>query len=183
MLVIHPNDRTTSFLSALYDGMPDVRSFHHTVSRKELNHVLHHTSRSECIMLLGHGCHAGLMWREDDTSPEFDGVVVGHPHTYHLRNHGGNIVAVFCHADVFAANERLSGLFTGMIISEMQEALEYQIETTEEEIERENSKFVMRLRSLLDQKVPLSDVPRRMLELDDVHSPLTEFNYHNIYYL
>ena len=28
----------------------------------------------------------------------------------------------------------------------------------------------------------LHDVPAKMLELDDVHSPLTEFNYNNLYY-
>lgn len=183
MLVIHPTDRTTAYLSKLYEGVEDAVVIKDNLSKREMNHVLHHTPKTERIMLLGHGCYKGLYWREDDSKTEFDAIVVGHPHNYHLRNHGSNIVAVFCHADKFAENERLHGLFTGMIISEMSEAEAEGIETTEEEIERENQKFVIRLRSLLDEEVPLHEIPQRMLALDDVRSPLTTFNYQRIYYM
>ena len=79
--------------------------------------------------------------------------------------------------------EGLHGLFTGMIVSELSETLLYQVETTQEELDRENVKLAMRLRSLLDAKIPLSEIPKRMLAMDDVHSPLTTFNYNNFYYL
>lgn len=36
--------------------------------------------------------------------------------------------------------EGLHGLFTGMIVSELSEALLYQVETTQEELDRENVK-------------------------------------------
>lgn len=183
MIVIHPTDRTTAFLSKLYEGVEGAVVIKDNLSNKEMNHILHHTPKNERILLLGHGCYKGLYWRENDTQPEFDDIVVGHPHNYHLRNHGSNIVAVFCHADKFAENERLHGLFTGMIISEMSEAEAEGIETTEEEINRENQKFVTRLRSLLDEKVPLHEIPMRMRDMDDVHSPLTTFNYQRIYYM
>lgn len=183
MLVIHPKDRTTAMLSALYEGMPEARLLDCTQSSKAIGKALRHTSRSERIMLLGHGCEKGLYWREDDTQPDFDRILVGHPHAFHLRNHGSNIVAVFCNADKFARGEGLHGLFTGMIISELSEAEEYGIETTQEELDRENTKFAQRLRALLDEKVLLSNIPQRMQELDDTHSPLTEFNYDCIFYL
>lgn len=182
MLALHPEDRTTTFLNYLYEGSNAI-VIRGNISRNELNHILHHTPKSERIMLLGHGGEKGLFWREDDTRPEFDGIVVGHPHCYHLRNHGSNIVAVFCHADEFARNEHLHGLFTGMIISELSEAIAEGVETNEEEIFRENLKFVKRLRSLLDQNTPLHEIPRLMKELDDVHSELTQYNYERIYYL
>lgn len=183
MLVIHPKDYTTAFLSALYDGVENTVVINDNRSRANFNHVLHHTPQNDRIMLLGHGSDKGLLWREDDTVPGFDGVLIGHPHIYHLRNHGSNIVAVFCNADKFAMAEHLHGLFTGMIISEIDEAVEQGVNSTEEEIELENRKFASRLRSLLDEAVPLYEIPRRMLELDDSHTPLTEFNYHRIYYL
>lgn len=183
MLIIHPKDRTTAMLSALYEGTSEARLLDCTLSSKAIGQALHHTPCSERITLLGHGCEKGLFWREDDKQPGFDRILVGHPHAFHLRNHGSNIVAVFCNADKFAQSEGLHGLFTGMIISEMSEAEEYGIETTQEELDRENIKFSQRLRPLLDQKVPLSDIPRRMLELDDIHSPMTEFNYDGIFYL
>ena len=90
-------------------------------------------------------------------------------------------MAVWCNADQFAHAEGLHGLFTGMIVSEASEALLYQVETTQEELDRENVKLAMRLRTLLDERIPLSEIPKRMLEMDDVHSPLTTFNYKNFY--
>lgn len=183
MIVIHPKDRTTLFLSKLYEGIEDAVVITEAFNKKEINYIFHHAPKNERIMLLGHGGCNGLYWRCDDTKSEFEGVVVGHQHKYHLRNHGSDIVAVFCHADKFAEHEHLHGLFTGMIISEMSEAVAEGIETTEEEIERENLKFVSRLRFLLDEKIPLCEIPMRMLALDDIHSPLTKFNYQRIYYM
>lgn len=182
MLVIHPHDQTTAFLSALYKGEEYLTVITNNISRKELNHLLHHTPRNERIMLLGHGCSKGLYWREDDTRPDFDSIVVGHPHAFQLRSHS-NIVAVFCHADVFAEAEGLHGLFTGMFISEKSEAEEYGIVTTEAELACENQKFVTRLRTLLDEGVPLHAIPNMLQAQDDTHSPLTEFNYSRVRYI
>lgn len=70
-----------------------------------------------------------------------------------------------------------------MIVSELGEGLLYNVETTQEELERENVKLAQRLRTLLDEGIPLSEIPRRMQSMDDVHSPLSTFNYGNFYYL
>lgn len=182
MLVIHPKDKTTAMLSALYDGqealvVDDLRS------TKETGHLLHHVSTQERIMLLGHGSDKGLFFRADDSKDEFDKIIVGHSHAYHLRKHGGNIVAVWCNANLFARAEGLHGLFTGMIVSELNEARLYQIETTQEELDRENGKLAMRLRTLLDEGIALCEIPKRMLVMDDVRSPLTTFNYNNFHHL
>lgn len=182
MLVIHPKDRTTAMLSALYEGL-EVQVVDGDCSTKEMNRLLHHVSSQERIMLLGHGSDKGLFFRKDDTKDAFDKVVVGHPHAFHLRRHGGNLVAVWCNADCFARAEGLHGLFTSMIVSELSEALLYNIETTQEELERENVKLAQRLRALLDEEIPLDEVPKRMLALDDVRSPLTRFNYMNFHYM
>ena len=181
MLVIHPKDKTTAMLSALYDGL-EAQVVDDCRSTKEMGRLLHHISTQERIMLLGHGSGKGLFYRADDSKEGFDKIIVGHPHAYHLRKHGGNIVAVWCNADQFARAEGLHGLFTGMIVSELSEALLYQVETTQEELDRENVKLAMRLRTLLDERIPLSEIPKRMLAMDDVHSPLTTFNYKNFFY-
>ena len=124
MLVIHPKDKTTAMLSALYDGLEvQVVADYHTT--KEIGRLLHHVSTQELIMLLGHGSDKGLFFRADDSKDEFDKIIVGHSHAYHLRKHGGNIVAIWCNADQFARVEGLHGLFTRMIVSELNEALLY----------------------------------------------------------
>ena len=182
MLVIHPKDKTTAMLSALYDGLEAQVVIDYRTT-KEMGRLLHHVSTQERIMLLGHGSDKGLFFRKNDSKEEFDKVIVSHAHAYHLRKHGGNIVAVWCNADQFARAEGLHGLFTGMIVSELNEALLYQVETTQEELDRENVKLARRLRALLDERIPLSEIPKRMLAMDDVHSPLTTFNYRNFHYL
>ena len=182
MLVIHPKDKTTAMLSALYDGL-EAQVVADYRSTKEMGHLLHHISPQERIMLLGHGSEKGLFFRADDSKDEFDKIIVGHSHAYHLRKHRGNMIGIWCHADKFARKEGLHGLFTGMIISELSEALLYHIETTQEELDRENVKIARRLRTLLDERIPLSEIPKRMRVMDDEQSPLTTFNYNNFHYL
>lgn len=182
MLVIHPKDKTTAMLRALYEGC-EARVVDTATSSKEIGRLLHHTSISERIMLLGHGCANGLFYRLDDDSQLFDGIIVGHSHAFHLRRHGSNIVAIWCNADEFGRKEGLHGLFSGMIISEMSEAELYGIATTQEELDRENVKLANRLRDLLNEGTPLSEIPQRIRALNDTHTPLTDFNYNNFHFL
>ena len=46
MLIIHPKDRTTSVLSALYEGK-DANVISSNCSNKEIEHLLHHVSTQE----------------------------------------------------------------------------------------------------------------------------------------
>lgn len=182
MLVVHPKDRTTKMLSLLYEGQ-EAQVVSENRSSKEMGRLLCHTSSRERIMLLGHGSENGLFYREDDRTDVFDNIIVGHQHAYHLRKHHGNIVGIWCNSDLFARKEGLHGLFSGMIISELSEALLYHVETTQEELDRENVKLARRLRTLFDEKIPLSEIPKRMRVMDDVQSHLTTFNYNKFYYL
>lgn len=182
MLVIHPKDKTTAMLHALYDGQ-NAKVVSGDCSTKEMGHLLYHVSPKERIMLLGHGSGKGLFYRHDDSKDTFDRIIVGHPHAFQLRKHGANLIAVWCYADAFARAEGLHGLFSGMIISEMSEALMNDVATTQEELDRENVKLAQRLRTFLDEDIPLCDIPKRMLAMDDVCSSLTTFNYNNFYYL
>ena len=71
MLVIHPKDKTTAMLSALYEGLEaQVVDDNHTT--KEMGRLLHHVSTQERIMLLGHGPDKGLFFRADDSKEGFD---------------------------------------------------------------------------------------------------------------
>lgn len=182
MLVVHPKDRTTSVLSTLYEGM-DANVVSGKCSNKEMEHLLHHVSTQERIMLLGHGSDKGLFYREDDTKDEFDKIIVGHPHSFHLRKHGGNMVGIWCHAYEFARAEGLHGLFSGMIISEVKEAEEYGIIASQQEILQSNIIMFEYLRKLLDEDIPLHEIPQRIKNMDDEKTSLSMFNYHNFHYI
>lgn len=181
-LVIHPRDHTTNFLTTLYAGWSDLTVYNEKLTSKEVNHLFHHCPPTSQIFLLGHGSDKGLFYREDSHREGFDCVMVGHPHRHWLQNRH-NIVGIFCHADLFAKAEGLHGLYTGMIVSELSEAVQYGIHTTEAELSLENVKFITRLRKLLDEGCLLHEIPERMIALDDAHSELTKFNYGNILYL
>lgn len=178
MLVIHPKDKTTAMLSALYDGT-GAKLIDESFSTAKIKHELNHVAKHETIMLLGHGSDKGLFCKDGDGYR----LLVGHSHAYYLRQHRGSIIAVWCNADLFARAEGLHGMFTGMIISELTEAVQYGIRTSQDELDQENIKLAKRLWILLDKNVPLIEIPQRMLEMDDAHTPLTEFNYKNFHYL
>ena len=182
MLVVHPKDSTTSFLSSLHKGT-ESKVIDQSASKREIEHLLHHCPQSERIMLLGHGSDNGLFSRTDDNIPEFDRIIVGHSHAYHLRRHGANTIGIWCHADKFARKEGLHGLFSGMIISDKWEAQEYGVITLQHLIEEANERMFAKLRRLLDENVPLHEIPVRMKALNDYSSLITNFNYESFYYL
>ena len=148
-----------------------------------MEHLLHHVSTQERIMLLGHGSDKGLFYREDDTRDEFDKIIVGHPHAFQLRKHGGNLIGIWCHADKFARTEGLHGFFSGMIISEESEAEEYGITAAKQEILKSNTIMFEHLRWLLDAEIPLCEIPQRIKNMDAERTSLSVFNYNNFYYI
>ena len=68
-----------------------------------------------------------------------------------------------------------------MIISEVQEAVDNQIEASKEEVDHEMELFTQRLKYCIEH-YELKDVPSKMLELDNKHSQLTKFNYSRLFY-
>lgn len=169
-------------LSVLYAGL-GATVIGDNRTAKEMGRLLHHVSSQERIMLLGHGMENGLFFREDDSSKEFDGIIVGHSHAYHLRKHGGNLIGIWCHADDFARKEGLHGLFSGMIVSDTDEAEEYGINVPQFVIEEENIVMFGKLRGLLDEGLPLHEIPARMEALNDAHTPVADFNYRHFFYI
>ncbi|MBQ0007927.1 MAG: hypothetical protein KBT40_04340 [bacterium] len=180
-LIIHPKDSSTDFLKSIYKGLDEVELYTRHLTSKKVNRLFHHCPETSQIILLGHGVEKGLLCHVQKDNECYDTIIVGHPHVYFLRNHH-NTVGIFCNADKFAHAEGLHGLFTGMIISELQEAEMFEIKTSKEEIDTENVKLALRVRQLLDEGCPLREFPKRMSELDDIHSELTEFNYSHFYY-
>ena len=176
MLVIHANDPTTKVLSRLYESRED---FHMRLDEHSSNAaVIRAVKDADSIMMLGHGNSFGL-FSTPDKKGQYRRLLVDSGHVQFLR--GKSCIGIWCYANEFAKQYRLQGLYSGMIISEVHEAEENNIPATKEEIDTEMEKFVDRLKFCIET-YELHDVPARMLELDDAHSPLTEFNYKNLYF-
>lgn len=177
MLVIHPIDDTTDFLRTLYGGMEEVALVAGDESRNRLTRRLYHLPRGETVMLLGHGGPDGLYRREGDGYRCYVGRSMG----YCLRRHP--LVGIWCHSALFAERNRLHGLFSGMIVSEMEEAREFGIKTTEEELRAENRRFAATLRNLLESGVPTGRIPALMKESIQDGPEVRAFNYCSVYCL
>ncbi len=177
MLVIHPQDVSTDFLGALYEGM-EVERLMALAPGEESRVVkaLRRTPAGERLMMLGHGGAAGLLSIGGRSALQ---CVVGAAAAPELKGRL-ELVGIWCHAKQYAETHGLKGLWSGMIISEVAEAeLCMGVRIPQEEVTRENEALARHLRRFLDT-LPLAEIPARMKEL--VHSPLTEFNYNNFYY-
>ena len=177
MTVIHAHDPTTSFLSLLYEQRGDVLA---RVTERDGNAMVRRAIREDdTIMMLGHGNEHGLFSVPESRNGRYERMLVDGSHVQFLR--GKTCIGIWCYANMFAQKHGLHGLFSGMIISELQEAIDCGITATKEEIDEEMVKFTQRLKDCLDQ-YGLEEIPWRMKALDNVHSPLTTFNYNNLYY-
>lgn len=177
MTIIHANDPTTQFLSKLYETREDMTC---RITEASTNaQVLHAIREADTIMMLGHGNEYGL-FSKPNKNGKYERFLITDRHVEFLR--GKTCIGIWCYANQFAKCYGLTGLFTGMIVSELQEAIDLDIPSTIEEIDRENMKYASRLRYCLD-KYSLEEVPVRLRALDDVRSELTRFNYGNLYYL
>ena len=79
--------------------------------------------------------------------------------------------------------EGLHGLFSGMIISEMGEAEADGVETDEESMDWTNRIMFTQLRKLLDDGIPLHEIPKRLKTFNTIQSDLSRFNYERFYYM
>jgi len=177
MTIIHANDPTTQCLSLLYEGKEDVTC--HITEASTNSQVTRAIRESQTIMMLGHGNPYGL-FSMPDKKGHFNRFLITDRHVEFLR--GKTCIGIWCKANQFAERYHLQGLFSGMIISEVQEAEDEKIPATKEEIDKEIWKFASRLRYCIDH-YSLEEIPARMKAMDDVRSELTRFNYGNLYYM
>ena len=176
MTVIHATDPTTQVLSLLYQQREDVRMC--ITERNTSSDVQRAIRADDVIMMLGHGNEYGL-FSKPDKNGDYRRFLITDRHVQFLRDKA--CIGIWCYANKFAEKYNLHGLFSGMIISELHEAIDLGVPATKDEIDKEMEKFTIRLRDCME-KFGLEQTPLRMKELDDVQSALTKFNYGNLYY-
>lgn len=180
MIVIHPYDPTTTFLKPLYENKAGVELYTQKDSNSTIRRALNRrVYDGETVMMLGHGWGQGLL---ADSSPayKYDRLIINSSHVEFLRK--VNCIGIWCNADVFAEKYKLKGIFTGMIISESQEAAMFKIPATEKELIVENARLTELFIKTLQECPQLSDIPAWFRTHAPMHTPLQRFNYNNIHY-
>ena len=176
MTVIHATDPTTQVLSLLYQQREDIKLL--VTERSTSSDVQRAIRADESIMMLGHGNEYGL-FSKPEKNGRYERFMITDKHVQFLR--GKICIGIWCYANKFAEKYKLRGLFSGMIISELQEAIDLGVPTNKEEIDREMEKFTIRLKYCIET-YGLEQTPKRMKDMDDVQSALTKFNYGNLHY-
>ena len=185
LLVIHPNDPSTKFLETLYDYHTIVNSLvvDETASNAKIRQVLTANAlKDRNVMMLGHGYEGGLFapQKNDTEVNPFYRKIINPSLVQFLRER--TCIGIWCYANLFAERYGLHGLFSGMIISDLDEAHSYGIEEfTQKEIEMYNMDFAGSLAYCMET-FELDQVPSMMEAF--VHSPnrLEKFNFGNLYY-
>ena len=143
-LVIHMADRSTDFLKAIYEGRgyPVLDGLY---THEELVAAIKAHDR---IIMLGHGSSRGLFSKnfmlDDKIGP--------------LLAEKSEGLYIWCNADAYAHRNKLSGLVSGMFISEVQEAAMFGIKATQPEVDDSNAAFARIVRQHLDTGQPLGNV-------------------------
>ena len=161
-LVIHPDDRSTDFLKAIYEGK-DFTVVNTEVSRRQMKELVKSHDR---IIMLGHGDENGLYG--------FGDYVVNQRLVFHLRNKP-ECIYVWCYASSFMKKYGLKGFGTGMFISEYEEAMLMCIEPNQAQIERSNDLFSKVLNEEVDQ--PVEKIYQHVMEkYNEEGSQTVEYN-------
>jgi hypothetical protein len=143
-LVIHMDDRSTDFLKAIYEGRGyPVMAGRYT--RDELRQAIESHDR---VFMLGHGGPSGLFSKNFMIDGSFGPLLAA-------KSEG---LYIWCNADAYAKRNGLSGLVSGMFISEVGEASMFGIRASQQEVDASNAAFSRIVRQHLDAGTALSNV-------------------------
>ncbi len=112
-LVIHPEDKTTYFLKAVYSKLNNYTLIT-SGSKNEVNLAI---SSHDRIIMMGHGSPWGLL-----SVGQFDSLYVIDDSTAPILKYK-ECIFIWCNADKYVLRHSLKGLFSGMFISEVGEAI------------------------------------------------------------
>jgi len=171
ILVIHPADPSTDFLSIIYKDI-NATVIRQPISKSSLKKLMVDADK---IIMLGHGTGAGMGFVERGyITPIIDSSLV-----YILREKKDSVF-IWCHADEFVKKYELSGFSTGMFISELEESYLYNVKATSDEIYQSNDRFARVVRNYIHKDT--KELQTIVKEDYDIDSDVAKYNNERIYY-
>ena len=173
VLVMHPDDRSTDMLKAVYEGKGFDVITDGSISQDELIKAI---EEHDTIIMLGHGTPYGLL--AVDKNIGFIGYLIHDGHADLLKTK--KTYSMWCHSDAYFERHGMKGFHSGMIISEEMEALMYGIEGySDKDIAESLMPLMYAMHDTLEME-DLMQMKRIILERYNSDDPITWFNRRNI---
>jgi hypothetical protein len=170
-LVIHPKDRSTDFLSTIYEDLDDVTLVTSAVDRGQLKNMI---EEHDQVFMLGHGTPHGLLGN--------GGFIIDDTFAPVLAEKD-NSVFVWCNADQYVKYNKLKGFHTGMFISEVGEAYCMGVyHTNQRDVDESNTWFVESMKKAVNDD---TETMHAFLKHDygelTYANPVAKFNHERLY--
>lgn len=177
MIIIHIDTQDDTFdFSHIYAGFRGIYLYNPTRNAIDLALSEHYM---DTVLLIGHGSRDGLFGVEEGSMAiDKDNVAL-------LRDR--TVIGVWCYAAEFADIYNLTGFFTSMYISNMQEALMFRMDEDLDSdliIHNENVRFSSFLNNLINERVPLCEWPQRLWDMHNDYErlfPFIRFNHEALF--
>jgi len=200
LTVIHPKDDTTTFLEPIYNPIVDKIVVRNNTTYNNIKELL---SRSDRVLMMGHGSSYGLFSVELFNSNVFHRIffmelkdlkdlqelrnnplyVISHENVELLQNKPQNVY-IWCNADKFVEKHELQGFYSGMFISEVRESLSCGFDgITPEVIDESNNTFSSIVGQYIHLPVPYL-YEKVMEEYGNLArtNPIAQYNYERLYF-
>jgi len=176
-LIIHPDDRSTDFLKPIYRNVTNPTLITGGVTRKEIHELIKSHDR---VMMMGHGSPWGLF--SVGKFKVLDSYIISNEEV-HLLLQKKNSIFIWCNADKFVNRHELKGLYSGMFISEVGEALYCGLSgTLQETVNESNDSFADMLGKVIDEPLykAYRDIKQQYKVLAE-SNPVAKYNYERLY--
>ncbi len=182
MTIIYSNfgDRDTGLLQAMWQGLHADRLIVICHDDENYEDAVEEAliAEDDTLIICGHGTSYGLLHPNLES-----GQYIIHENNVHLI-HAQNVIGVWCWASAFAQTHHLHGFFTGMFISNLEEAHQY-LNTQcindimlDHEICEYEIYFMNHINDLLQHNIPLQDWEGTFSSINRVG----QFNTNSLYY-
>jgi hypothetical protein len=177
-LVIHPFDKSTTFLEVIYQTTPNKTVITGGISKNEVKKLIEEHDR---VMMMGHGSPNGL-FNINQFKDCYNGYIIDNE-MVNLLSKKDNNVYIWCNADKFVDQHWLKGFYSGMFISEVGEANYCGLFGTKQDIvDESNYGFSNILAEYIDEEK--SEMYKKlMLEYGTlaIQNPVALYNYNRLY--
>lgn len=178
-LVIHPEDRSTVFLTGIYSQIPEDEK---TVIRGGINgeQLIELIKTHDRVMMMGHGSPYGLFRVGKFNTPDI--YLINKSHVPLLKEKTDNVF-IWCNADMFVNFYDLNGFYTGMFISEVGEAYYCGLPgTTQDIVDESNYGFTDIIKKYVNEgkEVTFENVKKEYGVLAE-QNPVAYYNHLRLY--